>query len=248
MKKSLTLLFLIALTGCGTLIPKNVEFFQKKVKSVPVASESAKETERQAAALASVKAEETFVAAVEANSPATVLAPAKDTELLTRAVSGSLGPPAYTYAGITTNLVNKVDSNVAKLNRKVGNYSEKVAPLVGKKIEGTGFFRMGYFTYIGIIIGLVVLAWFALKIYGSINPIVGLGTNVVGRLGSKSVAGIASELVKGGEVFKEDVLHSTLAHDVKAEVLRLFSGAHAKAQSTDTKSVVSALTVKPSQA
>ena len=238
----------LAITGgCGTLIPKSVEFFQKKVTSVPVKTARQEETERQAAYAASLSARLTVEAAVSNNSPLAVVNPAKNTEALAAAVSTSLGPPQSVPSGPVTNLVNKVIENRADLNRSIEKYAGRVAPLVGKKIEGTGFIRIPYFVYIGGILLIVFLAWTALKIYGSMNPIVGLGTNVVGRLSSKAVAGIASQVTKGGEVFKEEVANSEFTSDVKAKVLELFQHAHEKTQDQSTQEVVKALTVKPSQ-
>lgn len=238
---------LAMLAGCGTLIPKRVEFFQKKVQAVPEKTASDLEAERQAAYAASLSARITVDAAIENHDPATVVTPAKNTEALTAAVSTSLGPPNSLPSGAVTNLANKVIENKAELNRKVARYADKVEPLVGKKIEGTGLIRIPYFVYIGAIVLIIFIAWTALKLYGAVNPVVGLGTNVVGRVGSSLLSGAVSELSKGGELFKDKVVHSELTAEVKAKVLELFSHAHASAQDQSTKGIVKALTVKPTQ-
>ena len=239
---------LAILAGCGTLIPKKVEFFQKKVQAVPEKTASELETERQAAYAASLSARLTVDAVVKNNDPTNVVIPAKNTEALTAAVSTSLGPPQTIPSGAVTNLANKVVENRADLDRRVARYSDKVAPLVGKKIEGTGLIRIPYFVYIGGIALALFLAWSVWKIYASTNPVLSLGTNVVGRVSSKVASAAVSEVAKGGELFKEKVAESELTAEVKAKVLELFSHAHAKAQDKSTQDIVKALTVKPTQA
>lgn len=241
------ILSLVLLTGCGTLIPKKVEFFQKKIKPVPEATSGQKETERQAAALAAVKARQTVEAALQNNSPVAVIEPAKDTELLTTAVSASLGPPVRPYVDAPTNLVDRVNHNTAVLHGKIDSYRERIEPLVGKKIEGTGFIRINYFVYVGGLLALGFLVWTGLKIYGSVNPIVGLGTNIAGRIGSKTLSTGYAELVKGGEYFKEELAESGLAKDIQDSVVRLFRQSHERAQSTEHQDIVKLLTAKPTQ-
>ncbi len=243
----LFILSLVILTGCGILIPKKIEFFQKKVKDVPEFTDSQKETERQAAALAATKARQTVEAALSSNASTNVIDPAKDTEILTESVSASLGPPKKEYVDSPTNLVAQVNHNLAKLNSRIDNYRERNDPLVGKKIEGTGFIRINYFVYVGGLVLAVFLAWSALKIYGSINPAVGLGTNIVGRIGSKALATGYSEIVKGGEFFKEELSKSGLEQSIKDEITKLFVVSHERAQSKANQDIIRALTVKPTQ-
>jgi len=238
---------LVMLVGCGTLIPKKVEFFQKKVKAVPEKTASDLEAERQAAYAASLTARLTVDAAISNNDPASVVTPAKNTEALTTAVSTSLGPPQSLPAGAVTNLANRVIENKAELNRKIARYADKVEPLVGKKIEGTGLIRVPYFVYIGAIALVIFLVYTGLKIYGAVNPIVGLGTNVVGRVSSSVLSGAVSEISKGGELFKEKVQNSELTAELKAKVLELFAHSHGQAQDKSTQDIVKALTVKPTQ-
>lgn len=236
-------IILLATSLCGcSLLPKQVEFFQKKVRPFPEQSAREKETTKQAADLAARRAEETLVAAVSNQSPVSVISPAADTKALTRAVTVSLGPPNSIYAGAATNLAARVESNASDLDRRVDKFAAKEAPLVGKKIEGSGFFHVGYFTYVGIIFGLVFLAWTALKIYGSINPVVGVGTNVVGRVSSHVLKRSYAEVVEGGERFKEYLDHSELAAEAKHKVMDLFSRAQKENQSRDTQALVKDLT------
>lgn len=236
------------LAGCGTLIPKKVEFFQSKVQALPEKPDTQVELEKEVAYAATLTARLTTEAAVSNHSPVSVIAPAKATETLTSAVSVSLGPPKSVPAIDTaTNLAVKLVEKSGSLDAKVEKYADKIAPLVGKKIEGTGFIRIPYFLYIGIVIAIVFVIWTGLKIYGAANPIVGLGTNIVGRVGSKTVSLAASELAKGGELFKEELAKSGIEQAVTAKVETLFRHSQERAQSETTKEVVKTLTQKPTQ-
>src|SRR6267142_4931500 len=89
------------LTGCSSLIPHRVEFFQSKVKSFPEQSDTLKEDRRKAAALAEIRATEAYLAATKELASPAVTAPAKEAVDLTHEVSTSLGPPKYLYRGPT---------------------------------------------------------------------------------------------------------------------------------------------------
>ena len=234
---------LVTLVGCGTLIPKKVEFFQKKVQAVPTKTASDEEAEREAAYAAHLAARLTVESAVSNHSPATVIGPAKTTERLTDAVTTSLGPPQdIPSLKSVDKIAARVIENRADLNRKIDRYAAKVDPLVGKKIEGTGLVRVPYFVYVGSLIVLAFLVWTGLKIYGSINPVVGLGTNVVGRVASSVLQKGYSEIVSGGEAFKDYLEKSGIESSAKEKVLDLFSRAHKENQSPNTQVLVRELT------
>jgi len=243
MKKLLVLIpALMLLAGCGTLIPKTVEFFQRKVKAVPEVSDKAKETQRQAADYVSTKTEETKIAAIESDANTNVVSLATDANTVASALSQSLGPPEDPWKKEALRLALMLKEQQANFNDKLASYAKHVDKDAGKKIEGTGFIRIPYFVYIGCIILVVFLIWTGLKIYGSINPIVGLGTNVVGRIGSAVRTRALTEVAEGGEAFKQYLTDSGLAAEVKSQVLDLFSRAHKENQSRDTQNIVSTLT------
>lgn len=245
----LPLLLLVFITGCGTLIPKKVEFFQDKVKAVPVVTEAAKEHQRQAAQFEAKKVEEAKLAAVAIGAPDEVTKPLTDASTVADALTDVLGPADDPWWLSTTapekvapKYAAELKHDQAKLNERVADYAKDVQKDVGKKIEGTGLVQVGYFTYIGIIIGLVLLAYFALKIYGSINPAVGLGVNTAGSIASSVLSKGFSELVAGGEQFKDYVENSPLTAEVKNYVIDLFTRAHTSNQSADVQTVVDKLT------
>src|ERR1035438_1925375 len=188
---------LVFMTGCGTLIPKTVELFQKKVQAVPTLTASDKETQKEAASLASKRANDTMVAAISNEAPAAVITPAADTVSLTKSVSESLGPPLSPWTafdGPATELSAKLDHSVAKLDKKLAVYSADTQPLVGKKIEGTGFFQIPYFVWLlmvgaGILILFVVgkALWTAVQAGSFASPAISLGSNVI-SMGAKDLS------------------------------------------------------------
>lgn len=234
---------LVFTSGCSVLLPKKVEFFQDKVATFPEAKLSEKETQRQAAAMAAVKAEQVLLAAVSNHVPESVVSPAKDVAVLTEAVALSVGPPAKPWGGTATNLAAKLDSSVASLNRRVDSFKADNNSNAGKKIEGTGVFQVGYFSMLAVLLGGLALLWVGLKLYGLVNPVVGLGTNVVGRVASTALNKAVAEVTEGGEWFKEYLAESDLDDQIKSKVKELFSRAHVEAQSRDTQALVERLTI-----
>lgn len=233
----------VALTsGCSVLAPKQVEFFQDKVERFPEAKASEKETQRQAAALAAARADLVVRAAISNDAPAAVLDPARDVAVLTESVSMSLGPPVKPSSLSAASLAVRLNSATAALNKRVEGFKQDNNENAGKKIEGTGIFQVGYFSMWLWIIGILFVLWCALKVYGLINPVVGLGTNIVGRVSSSVLRKSVAEISEGGEWFKEYLKESGIADDTKKLVLDLFVRAHQEAQSRDTQTLVERLT------
>lgn len=243
----------LSLSGCGVfsaLVPKDVEFAQDKVKAVPVQTDAAQERQRQAAQYINQKAQEAETAAAETQVDPKVAGPLKELHVVATGLTISLGPPSSPYHDwfssqpdtVARDLATKLQSDVAKLNSKIDDFRKSTQKDVGKKIEGTGLIKMGYFTYLGCIIGLILLVWLAVKIYGMINPAVGLGSSVIGAVGSKVVSKAFSEVVAGGEAFKQYIDNSPLTDDVKNYVKSLFVQAHTSNQSADIQSLVDKLT------
>jgi hypothetical protein len=246
MKKLLSICLSLALLSGCSLLPKKVEYGQKKVKPVPEAPKVMVEHQRQAAQYVAVKTEEVKVAALKENSSTNILVPAAEAHGAAEALTESLGPAEKPFIGPMPELVQTLHKDQAKLNEKIETYREKVEPEVGKKIEGTGFLQLGYFTNMALVIVgpilLIALLWGGLKIYGSINPAVGAGVNVVGRVASSVLSKGMAEVVAGGERFKSYLETSKLPADAKALVSDLFSRAHQEAQSQDVQAVVTSLT------
>jgi len=243
MKKLLTSALLAALlTGCA-LWPKPVGYFEKKVKAVPTLPEFGQEHQRQAAQFVEQKTEEAKDAALTTHADTNVLIPVVEAHTAAQALSGSLGPPASAFTGEATNIAQTLDKDHAKLNQKVASYAADVAPEVGKKIEGTGI-QVGYFTQWGILLGVVVLGYGAYKVYSTANPAVALAGNTVGKVASSVLSQGFSELVAGGEKFKDYIEQSTLGQDAKDLVNDRFSRAHIESQSQNVQTLVTQLTAK----
>lgn len=243
MKKLLLSLPIILLfTGCGSLIPKQVEFFQDKVKAVPVYSDSALELQKQAAARVAKETEAAKVAAVQENASTNVVAPLTAANTVADSLSTSLGPPSKAYTGPAPTLAAKLDHNTASLAEDIRDYAKETQKDVGKKIEGTGLIRVSYFVYIGGLLALGALAWFGIKVYGMFNPVVGTAAGAVGRVSSSVLSTGFSELVSGGQQFLQWVDSSNLESSAKDWITNTFLLAHQTAQSPATQQTVDKLT------
>ena len=234
-------LSLSLLAGCS-LLPKKVEYFQHKVKPLPEFSESAKEHLRQCAQVVAVKTAQTKEAAIAEGSSTNVLTPAADASTAAQALSQSLGPPHKSWSKPVTNLTRELQYDLADFNAEIEDYRNDIKADVGKKIEGTGRIQIGYFTQWVLIIGFVLLVWAGLKVYGLINPAVGLGVNLVGRVGSSILSRGVAEIVAGGERFKNYLKASGLSREVQDRVADLFRRAQMEAQSQDVQAIVTDLT------
>lgn len=238
----LILALALSLTGCSAILPKKVEFFQDKVKLVPEAKASERETLRQTAKLAAQKADETLHAALTEGASTNVVNPAKDTAILAGSVSTFVGPPSNPSTLPADQLSQKLDSAVAALTKRMDSFKADNNENAGKKIEGTGLFQIGYFSMWFLVLGVVALIGVGLKIYGMVNPVVGIGVNTVGRVSSAVLKKGVAELAQGGEWFKEYVEEQGKELLSKKEVMDLFSRAHVEAQSRDVQTLVEGLT------
>lgn len=233
--------------GCG-LWPKTVEFGQSKVKPVPEKTQKNDEQDRQAAQYVDKKVEQSYIAAIRENSSTNVMNPLFDAHIVAPALSLSLGPPMteWPMTAPATNLVKDLHRNVATLNKNLETYREKTEPLVGKKIEGTGFFQIGYFSYVLILIVIGFILYegikIAINIAGNANPVIGLGTAIAGKISGATAGKALSEVVQAGEDFKDKIVKEITDPALQTKILSLFSSAHAEAQSADVKAVVKTIT------
>lgn len=244
----LSLLLITGLTSCSTLIPKDVELFQKKVPAYPVQTASALEKQREAAALAAQRAQQAAEAASKYSAIDQVTAPAVDAALLARALSDSLGPPDSTWNQNAASVAGNLDSAVVSHNKALAKYAKWIDKYAGLKIEGTGI-DIPYFAWTGGILFLLFLGyialkigWTALKAYGNTNPLVAVGTSGVSLLASELSKGF-TQIVQGGEAFKTAIEKqfgsgSTVAN----QVLALFTANHVAAQDTNIQAAVQAVT------
>lgn len=241
----------LLLTGCG-LIPKPVEFGQDKVEKMPVAKASEREIQRQTVDRLAEATEDTLRAAIEERTSANVLVPASDSAVLARAVKTSIGPPLKPASENLTNeeLARRLETAVAKLTTRVEEFRSNNDQNAGKKIEGTGFLQIPYFVWLLIVaaagfVGLLVLSvlWTVLKMYSASNPPVALGLKAV-QMGGKATASLVSQLVKGGEQFKEMLDKTIQDPTLKEKVLETFRTAQMTAQSPDNQEIVKELTRK----
>jgi hypothetical protein len=245
MKRTLTILTLVFLAGCGTLVPKKVELFQDKVKTFPEPSPALREVQRQALHRAMESSEKVVRAAVAEGASTNVTVPAIETEQLTEAVSFSLGPPESPSALPAEKLVAKLESAVAKLNTKVEEFKSKNDENAGKKIEGTGLVQVSYFAWVGGILLAAMILFFLAKIFLTVlsaaNPVASLGLLGVNATQATITKGL-SQVIRGGETFKNWVGQEIEDSKLKQKILDAFQHAHLKSQDQDVQNTVMALT------
>lgn len=242
--KNLLLLTTLAfsLVGCS-LIPKKVEFFQDKVHKFPQPTAKQEEFQRQAAALAKQRAAQVVDEALKENASPYVLAPARDTEKLTDAVSTSLGPPINASTDVAS-VANGLNHAVAKHNNSVEAFAEKNDKDAGKKIEGTGLLQIPYFVYLGGIIALVFIGRLILKdilaVAAAANPGAAVavgGLNIAGSVASKAL----KQIVMGGKDFLTWVENEVKDPALKAQITGAFIANHQTAQDEDVQTLVKVL-------
>lgn len=238
-----TLVFALV-TGCS-LIPKPVEFFQKKVEAVPEKTRAQAEAERQAAAYTSDRIGDARDAALIEGASTNVVTPLTDARDAAVGLRYSLGAPEDPWRGSGEELALRLAAMEARLARRLDRYRDEVAPLEGKKIEGTGRIRMPYFVWLGIVAGVLFLLWSGVKLYGTVNPAVGLGVSglsAAGRFGARSVRRGFEQVVAAGESFKEEVDKLDIDDAVKAKVKELLRTVQMERQDSDVQDVIRKMT------
>lgn len=250
MKWACILLIVPLLVGCGTLIPKRVEFGQDKVRAFPEPRAAEKETQREVARLAADKAQETLKAAITADSPASVVLPADETVTLTGAVAESVGAPLSALPIDTEAREAAADLRraVAKLNKRMDEFKEDNNENTGKKIEGTGWLSVPYFLWIALVgvflfAGLIVagVVWHMVKMYATVNPPLQLGVGAV-QMGAGFAKKALSQLAAGGEAFKTALEKEVSDPALLNRIKDIFRTAHQTEQDGDVQAVVRQIT------
>ena len=252
MKKLLLFICFITLClglGCGTLFPKKVEFFQDKVKPVPVQTEKSKETDRQAAQYVVHKVDQAFTEAVRNDVTNSVVNPLVDAKEVAGPLSDSLGPPKKPWEGAAVELANQVNLNLSKLNSSIQSYRSEVRENEGKKIEGSGVFQVNYFVWLLIVGGGLLIVYIIIK--SVIQALmISSGAGIPLSIGLKSVTGLASKNVRAGfqqimhgiEKTKDHLKNSNKTTFTKEEVLELIRDEQMKSQSPEIQKIVKELT------
>lgn len=245
MRALIASLLILGLAGCGTLIPKKVELFQDKVKQYPEYSEYARQLEKQLAQRLQQKTAQTVEAALETQASTNVVVPAREAERLAIANAVVVGPPEKPATIPSEALAVKVESTAGKLDSKIDDFKKGNNENEGKKIEGTGIFQVPYFAWVGGIMALVALLYFAgkiaLNVAAMVNPGAAVGLGVVNGLGAIAGKGFA-QVIKGGENFKKWVTAEIKDADIQKKVLDAFRVEQERAQDSDVKNAVVSVT------
>lgn len=207
----------ILTTSCG-LLPKTVEYGQSKVKAAPVKRPETIEAEKQGAEFVHREVVAARDAALASGASTNVLNPLSEARIASEGLSYSLGSPANRWERSGDELSARLGRLENKLDIALDDYRKAQAPLVGKKIEGTGIFQLGYFTNLALIAGFLFLVSIGLKLWGMFNPVVGAGVAGLSSVGRMSVGTLKNgfeQVVKGVEGFKESVEASHLSQEAK---------------------------------
>jgi len=246
---SLLSLSMVLLPGCGTLIPKRVELFQKKVQALPEPSAKQKEVQREVAQRAVETAKRTADAAREENASTLVTLPADETVVLTEALAESVGPPLKQSKDDSAALAAELRAQIAQLNKKIDAFQVKNEEVAGKKIEGTGLVSVPYFVWLGGFVLVVVVLWhlgkLALAAASAANPGVAAGSALLSTgetLAANVVKKGFAQVVAGGEEFKTWVEKEITDSGLKQKILGAFVTAQKTVQDADVKSAVNKLT------
>jgi hypothetical protein len=234
----------LVVAGCQ-LIPKPVELGQKKVQAVPTKTEKQVEAEKMAADYVAKKIDQGRDQALKINASTNVIEPLTDARDAAHGLRQSLGAPRSLWDDSGAELALRLGFLEAKLDRALAEHRQDVAPLVGKKIEGTGLIQIPYFLWVGLIILFFFILWTGLKIVGAVYPVVGLGVSglsAAGRIGSKTVTRAFAQVVKGGEAFKNAVDRSDLDDKAKAWVVDNLRRHQMESQDTDIQELVRKVT------
>lgn len=235
---------IICLSGCSIFRPKDKEFFQKKVTPVPErVTPEYQETQRQGLAYVRTNVTQAYVMAVQEQSSTNIINPLEDAIQVIDPLVVQAGPPEHPFKGEPQKLAKWINENTAKYNKAIDRYTDKIEPLVGKKIEGTGWIQMGYFTYIGLVLfGFFILYTVVRMLINVLFPEINVGVKAISNMSSKAVAAAFSQLVNGGEYFKKLVDEKIDDQATIDHVKELFRIAHETKQSPQVQETVKHLT------
>ena len=226
------------------MFPKKVEFGQSKVPAFPEETVKQKEVQKEAAQFVYRKSEQTLSNAIQEGSSTNVVNPAAETVVVAESLTQSLGKPEDPWKGSGQALAARLDKMDAKYDKMMLKFKDKIDDLEGKKVEGTGIIQMSYFSYLFFIFVLILVGWMGLKVVGTLSAPVGIGTSIVsgGVKGISALLGKAtSEIVKGGQAFKERVDKEFEDPEIKAKINDIFVSSHKESQSTDVQNLVKQL-------
>lgn len=237
---------IICLSGCSLFRPKDKEFFQKKVIDVPEKITPAySETQRQGLQYVKYNVDQAYVAALQEQASTNVTQPLTNAITVIDPLIVQAGPPIKAYQGDPVKLAQWINKTASDYNKAIDKYTDKIEPLVGKKIEGTGWIQMGYFTWIGFLLFGLFLLYAVTKIVLSIwFPAISVGARSVSNLTSSAVSKALSQVISGGEAFKtmlDDHLDDQATID---KVKELFKIAQNSKQDQHVQDTIKVLTVK----
>lgn len=160
-------------------------------------------------------------------------------------VQSTVGYPNRTINPASQSQVEEVFTSArnseSKFDKTMDRFADKLQPLEGKKVVGSGWFSISYLTYYALILAGLFLIYIAVKILGILFPQISLAGNVM-RTSATVATKAVGEIVAGGEAFKGEIDRIFQDENVKARVLEVFRTQHQLAQDESTQKIVRKLT------
>ena len=226
-----------------SLIPKDVEFFQKRVKELPAKTQTHSEVIKEAAAFVAEKTQESHIQAINENSSTNLKYLTYESSIVANSLSDSIGKPANPWKSDAEKLSLKLDNLEAKLDQKIENFRERNNELKDKSIEGTGLIRMSYISYILLLFGFFSLLWFGLKVLSVFNPGIAVGMRVASVPVSLAQKGLG-QVIEGIEAAKERIKKDIKNKKVQETILEIIRTEQEKKQNSDVQSLIREVTKK----
>ena len=226
-----------------SLIPKDVEFFQKKVKELPAKSQTHSEVIKEAAAFVADKTQESHIQAIKENATTNLQYMTYESSIVANSLSDSVGKPANPWKSDAEKLSLKLDNLEAKLDQKIENFRERNDELAGKKIESSGIFQISYISYILLLFGLFSLLWFGLKVLSIFNPGIAVGMKVASVPVSLAQKGLG-QVIEGIEGAKDRIKEEIKDKKLQETILEIIRTEQEKKQNSDVQSLIREVTKK----
>lgn len=234
----LILTFVLFLAGC--IGGPRKEFLTDKVPEPPKLENH--QEQANAVKYIAYKAEEIWTNALELEAT-NIARPALELRLLTTALAHSLPVPTLKTNTQVTQLVRDLEKKDIRYERAMAGFKAEVGANAGKSIEGTGLFSISYFTYWGVIIVGLIVGYVLIKLALNIwAPMVSVGLNSAGRMTGSVLSKAFSQVVAGGEKFKEDLDKVTENKELQTKIKDAYRAAQMAEQDKQIQDVVRSLT------
>lgn len=238
--RTLIILCSLFLVGC---LP-NKEFGRKSVPKLPEkVTPRFQETQKEGLTYVKYKLDDVWTYSLTNDVSTNLAADIYATKRVVDALCLQVGPPRYEFKGNFTNLIRNIVGTVSEYDRQMDTFERKLEPLEGKKVEGSGWLSISYWTYYLIMAVVLVVLYITIKILLTIfAPEVAVGLNSAGRMTSGMLSKAFSQLVAGGEAFKENLDKITDNRELQEKIKHTFRTSQMAEQDKQVQNIVRTLT------